>query len=196
MMKTHTVNGEVLGRSAFEFGPDDKVIHIVRHPCDVAISCAAFYGISIEESVRRLLTPGLMIDGRPMHGYEVLGSWAEHAKSWKRAATPVHRVRYFELVEKPDETLGAILRFLTVSPDSARIAKAVEHARFERLRMEERTRGFVENPKGRCFFRVGKPGQWRTGLTEAQADALIEPHMTLLQDLGFVEFDRAWPAKP
>jgi hypothetical protein len=189
LVKSHTINGALSGEAAFDFQDGDHVIHVVRHPCDVAISCADFYGISLETSVERMLTPGHLIDGRPDNGFEVMGSWEQHTRSWLAACSvPVVRLRYFEMVEHPAAALTRLVEFLGLERDEARIRAAASYAAFEVLRAQEEVNGFAEcSPtaaSGR-FFRVGRPRQWLDSASPALAARLIHPNEDLIREIEF-----------
>lgn len=190
MIKTHTLNGLIEGAPAFQFTASDRIIHLVRHPCDVAVSAAHFYGVTLDEQVRRMLSPGLMIDN-PSQGREVLGSWTQHTAWWlEERRAPRLTVRYCDLVENTETALSSILRFLDIAPDPERIARAIRFASFDGLRDRERTHGFLEAPQREDarFFRVGQPFQWPKALTADQAGRLIFANRRLLDDLGFSDY--------
>lgn len=189
LVKSHNVNGSVQGRRGFEFLPQDRIIHVMRHPCDVALSCAAHYNFSLETVVSEMiLKPGAAIDSRPDHGHDLIGSWNEHTRSWlNEHAAPVHRVTYFDLVENTAEVLKGIVTFLDGDADEARIEAAVEFSRFQTLRAQEKVAGFPEaSPRSAApFFRVGKPMQWIDALPAPLADRILEGCGPLLDELGF-----------
>lgn len=189
--KAHTLNSTAYGVPGFAFTPGDRILHVVRHPCDVALSCAAYWGIDQDKAVQRLLNPGLVVNGKPNHGYEVLGSWEQHTRSWLGASTPpVHRIRYFDLAEDTLETLRGIIAFLGHEPNPYRLKAAVAFASFDTLSAQEGMFGFVEGqqPQGGQFFRVGKALQWPGKLEPEQVRALTEPVQDILDDLGFSAF--------
>ena len=195
LVKSHTIDGNLDGVPAFQFEPSDRLIHVVRHPCDVAISSARFYNISVDQAVTRLLTAGLCVGADPLHRFEVLGSWNEHTTCWRQEVrAPIHLVRYFDLVERSAETLEAMLRFIGVQPDAERVRMVVEFASFDELRTQEEKNGFIESsqvPGADRFFRVGKALQWWDELTPEQSGRLIEANRTLLDELGFTAHAKA-----
>lgn len=189
LVKTHTINASHKSIPAFEFKPGDRVIHLVRHPADVAISCADFYGIDVNRQIERMLKEGLINDSRPRQGFEVLGSWSQHVHGWlNETRIPVLTIRYADLVQAPEAVMATLAPYIGMTPEPARIAKAVEFTRFERLRKQEAEAGFIEaspNSLSGQFFRRGRPGQWRETLTPEQAERLLAPNRDLLEKLGF-----------
>jgi len=188
LFKSHTANATAFGREAFDFQPGDRIIHVVRHPCDVAISCADYWGLSLDKAIERMLTEGFVMDGRPRHGSEVLGSWAQHTRMWSRPLpVPIHRVHYQDLVENTVETLSGVLEFLGEECNLRRVRAAAAFAHFDTLKAQEELAGFTEasEVKSGRFFRVGRPLQWPGVLTSAQVEALSGPCQDLLESLGF-----------
>jgi len=188
LFKSHTLNGAIFGVDAFEFHPKDRLVHVVRHPCDVALSVSAFYGIGLEAAVERLLTEGAVVDGRPDHGFEVIGSWGQHTRLWMNpVGPPIHRLRYFDLVENTAAALQAVLEFLGETPDPRRIQAAVAFSRFEMLSVQEALYGFSEGSTSGSepFFRVGRTLQWPGRLGADQVARLTEANRELLTELGF-----------
>ncbi len=193
LVKSHTPNVMAYGTPAFDFGESDKVIHVVRNPCDVAVSTAAYRGLTLNEAIDVVLQHDTIIDARPTRGFEVIGSWGQHATSWtKGVGAPVHRVRYFELVNDTVATLKAILGFLEMPFDEARAQVAVAACSFEQMVRQERSGGFAEAEMVRsgAFFRVGRPLQFLAAMDEAQIDRVIQPLKAVIEDMGFGTFLR------
>ena len=125
MIKTHTLFGAVNGYPTFKFIPGDRVIHLVRHPCDVAISFAHYYGIDIEAAIDNLLDNDNYYNGWPNAGYEVIGSWSQHTHSWMLdVGAPVYRIRYDDLVTRPVEMLLEIADFVGLGRNEGRASRA------------------------------------------------------------------------
>ena len=82
-----------------------------------------------------------------------MASWIEQRE------LPVHVVRYEDLLVDTGAAFEAVLRFAGLEPEPERLARAVEHARFDGLRAQEERSGFREMPPtARFFFRAGRPG--------------------------------------
>jgi len=184
LVKTHTVNASIGGVPAFSLKEGDRAIYVLRHPCDVAVSWADFYGKPLEAAVDDLLAPGRYIRGVPDYGYELTGSWGQHVTSWSREGTEPLLVRYQDLCYQPAQELRRMTAFLGLEPDANRIFRAVEHSSFRRLQQDEAEHGFAEAPTGATsgrFFREGRTGQWREVMREDLADRLYEAYGALIE---------------
>jgi Sulfotransferase domain len=186
LVKSHTPNSDWFGSPAFSFLPGDRIIHIVRHPCAVAVSCAAFYGDTHQVAVEYLLTDYLTRTGQPHHGHEFIGSWSQHTRSWMKAVNvPLMRIRYDELVAQPQVLLGRLIAFLGQEVNHRHIEFAVAASGFTLLKALEDAHGFPEAPPGRTFFREGNPHGWETGLDAALQKRILATLGDLMSVLGF-----------
>jgi aryl sulfotransferase len=153
-------------------------VYVIRDPRDIAVSYAHRAGATLEWAQRRLGDPRAAItpahDGLAAQLPQRLGTWSEHVRSWvDDAPFPVEVIRYEDCVEEPVATFTRALRFTGLRPvDERRIAQAVKHAAFDRLRQTEEERGFYE-PEAPRFFRRGEAGAWRDELP-AELAARIE----------------------
>ena len=72
--------------------------------------------------------------------------------------------------------------------DPARIARAVDFSRFERVQAQEQAAGFGEKmPLAGSFFRKGQVGSWREGMSDELAAKLIADHRVVLRRFGYGE---------
>ena len=185
LVKTHTVNTVIGGEPAFPYNPQDRAIYIVRHPCDVAVSWADFYGVSLDRAVDDLLSNGRYIRGIPHHGYELTGSWGQHVMSWTNdaAVSPALVLRYQDLCLSPSRQLERLASFLGLAVAPDRIDRAVAFSGFKRLQRDEAENGFAEAPanatSGR-FFREGRAGQWSEVMSRSQIDRLYDAYAALI----------------
>ncbi len=168
-----------------------SVIHLVRHPFDVAVSFAHHMGISLQDTV------GLMGDGEVVSHYDNqlplalpqhVGSWTSNIASWL-GQTPyrVTLARYEDLHAKPIPEFGRLARAAGFTPSDAELAQAVSGTRFERLRQQEEASGFRERPPSSpAFFRAGQPRTWEGKLDQASRDRLVRDHGPLMELLGYL----------
>ncbi len=168
-----------------------SVIHLVRHPFDVAASYAAHLGLDADRIVDILGTddetvslPASRIPG-PLH--QVIGSWSQNVMSWfADAPYGVTTVRFEDMHADPLGSFGRIIAAAGFEVNDAQIARAVQASSFERLREEERKLGFRERPgTSSAFFRSGKPGSWDGLLSDAQRAKIAERHGDVMARFGY-----------
>ena len=116
-------------------------------------------------------------------------TWSGHVSSWlEQTALRIHVVRYEDLLQDPRTAFGSIIRFVGLEWDGARLDRAIEHAAFPRLRAQEERDGFDEKPPdAESFFRAGVAGSWRTALTPAQVQAIIDAHGEVMARFGYLQ---------
>jgi hypothetical protein len=97
----------------------------------------------------------------------------------------VHCVKYESMLEDPAGVFKEAMRFAgwPVSPEEAR--QAADRAAFEKLRAQERARGFREAPAHGPFFRRGRAGGWREVLTTGQARRIEIDHGAVMARFGY-----------
>jgi hypothetical protein len=166
------------------FRPDDlrrqKVVLLVRHPCDVAVSS---YFQSFR-NVRKGTQPGH--EGGPIDEYVLdfklplvlafLGRW--HAQMGEVDALLV--VRYEDLRANPERELARIFTFVEGKADLDEIKAAVEFASFEQMKQKEAANFFksdklrAADPGDPKSFKVrkGEVGGYREHFNKAQLDRI------------------------
>jgi aryl sulfotransferase len=178
------------GRLVFPPGLSRGAVYIVRDPRDVAVSAAHYYGISLDESIRRLndstTTLAQQTERRSSQLPQPLGSWSDHVTSWlDDSEMPVHLVRYEDLLEDAGKCLRVIASFLGMSSEG--VENAVAATDFARLQEQEAAVGF--SPKlSTCakFFRSGRKEQWKAVLSPAQVSRVDGDHRQVMTRLGYL----------
>ena len=150
---------------------------------------------TVEETIRpeAACTPG----PRRSNGNctDTMLSWGANVASWVEADLPVHVARCEDLLPDPVESFGAVVWFTGLEWSRSRLARAVDHARFDRLRAQEEREGFrLRQPTAPSFFRPGRSGDWRTALTPRQVRALVEAHGPVMERFGYLEEAEAFLA--
>ena len=192
-VKVHDACLRVPG-SALLFPPSATLgaIYLVRNPLDVAVSYAHFWNWPVARGVAELNRPEAALSSPRRGIHEMLpqrlSTWSGHAASWlDQRDLPVHAVRYEDLLADTAAVFGAVLRFAGLEPEPGRLARAVEHARFDRLRAQEERSGFHEKPRtARFFFRSGRAGAWREALAQEQVRTLVDAHGPLMERFGYL----------
>ena len=108
--------------------------------------------------------------------------------SWTARPNPgLHVVRYEDMLERPQNAFGNIVKFLRLDATRQRIDKAIRHASFKVLRNQEERDGFHERSEhAERFFRSGKAGAWRDALTPRQVAAVVERHSKQMARFGYL----------
>ena len=195
------------------------VVYLVRNPLDVAVSYAHHLQKSIDDTVRWMNDPAAaeaeVAGGIHTQVPQPLLTWSGHVSSWlDQEELPIHVARYEDLLADPTAAFGAIVRFAGLgrgdgthagergrsslpgrSSTSARLARAVDHAAFSRLRAQEEASGFFEKqPTAPSFFRAGVAGSWRNVLDSRQVRALVDAHGPVMARLGYLHEAEAFLA--
>ena len=193
--------------------PEAKVIHIVRDGRDVAVSAVHHIwnhspdagghlkNVKPEELSKRdryRMDPAAFLEaGESIFDEERLRSG--FAQGWRRMCARTledgpklfgedyAEVRYEDLLDRPAQETGRLLRFLGADDGSETVKRCVEAASFERL-SKGRKRG-EEDPTS--FFRKGVAGDWRGVFTEEDRRIFKEEAGELLVRLGY-EKDLDW----
>jgi len=188
-VKTHNALVEDRGTSMITMQYTAGAIYVVRNPLDVAISHSHHYGITLDESIQAMNTPGLQSINEEVYCYERYGSWSENVMSWTQNPNPgLHVVRYEDMLVSPHKTFTGVVGFLGIKATRDRIDKAIKLSSFKVLREQEKRHGFRERTaNAEWFFREGKSGQWRSVLTPQQVEALTAVHKEQMERFGY------WP---
>ena len=176
-------------------------ICLVRNPLDVAVSYAHHMQASIDQTVQRMNDPAaqdlpaLRNIGKLLPS--PLGTWSDHVASWlNQSAVPTCVARYEDLLTDPIAGFGRIVRFAGLEWQADRLARAVDQASFDRLRMQEAEQGFDERRQtAPRFFRAGVAGDWRNALTRDQVRALVTAHRPMMARLGYLREAAAFLAE-
>lgn len=169
----------------------NSAIYLIRNPLDVAVSRAFHDGSeAMDKAVDMLCNPAAKLaGGRHTQLRQHLGDWSQHVRSWvDQAAIRVMVVRYEDMLADAAHELERVIRFARPDEaiDQARLARAVDAARFERLQAAEQEKGFREvGRRQQRFFRSGRQGDWRNHLSEAEAGRICTAHGAMMARFGY-----------
>ena len=208
--KTPFLSAETISEISVIF-PEAKVIHMIRDGRDVAVSSVhhrwnhtkdegGIYELEPEEVAKREAhrkdPEKLSRAGESIFTETVLRS---AAVSWNHFVSKTVRdgpallgdnyaeVRYEDLLQRPEEEAGRLLRFLGAADDEEIVKQCVESASFEAW-TEGRRRGQEDST---AFLRKGVAGDWRNVFTERDKRVFKEAAGELLIALGY-EKDDNW----
>ena len=174
--------------------PDDVTVgavYVVRHPLDVVVSWAFYFGDEdFSDSIASLNSRKNRLGGAgtPELRQRLL-DWSGHVESWSGAPFPVLWIRYEDLLADTTGWLGRIALFLRLdeASDPRRLERAVAHSAFARLQENEAREGFLKrSPRSRaCYFRSGVAGGWRRHLSGAQVRDVLAAHGPTMARFGY-----------
>jgi len=187
-VKTHSIVGKVGDVPLITPDATAGAIYVIRHPFDVAESWAHHYQTSLDQAVEAICRPNNALPRTDKLLQQCLGSWAEHVHAWTTApGLTRHVMRYEDMLAQPRATFGALIRFLDVPVERARLKKAIRFASFGELAGQERRGGFVEaRPDGKTrFFRAGAIGRGRDVLSPAQRERIVAELGEVMRRFGY-----------
>ena len=174
-------------------------VALVRNPLDIAVSYAHHLGRPIGRTLKVMNRPDTL-PKTTRRGIlpifeDLLFSWSGFVTSWLESGLPLHLVRYEDMLTDPAAAFGGVVRFAGLDHDPARLARAVGHARFDRLRAQEERDGFSErHARAPSFFRAGRAGDWKTALTADQVRTLVAAHAPVMARFGYLREAEAFLA--
>ncbi len=189
--KTH--DAYTLNRDGEPLFPEDvskSAVYFIRNPLDVCVSYANHGAKKIEKTLSLLVNEEASIGGkREGQLRQKLLSWKNHSRSWKKQTQiPVHFVRYEDMLQKPVETFGGIVRFLNLEYNEERLEKAIRYSDFKQLQQMEKTNGFRERlQQSEQFFWKGKIGNYREYLSEEQIQRIVEYNYDTMKEFGYID---------
>lgn len=166
------------------------VVCIVRNPLDIAVSYAHHMNCGIGQSIKVM---GGRKEKVAFRSHDVLpdlvSDWSCNVSGWlDQKELPLEVVSYERMHLDPMSVLEGVVAFAGLSPEPARLTRAVKNARFHRLREQEVRHGFHERqPTAPTFFRKGRVGDWRKALSRDQVRMLVERHGELMARLGYLD---------
>lgn len=188
LVKTHNIRAQAYGRTLIPAEYTRSSVYIVRNPLDMVLSYARHYGIEPAAAVEAIGRSDNANASDSATVWQFLGSWTEHVESWtKNSPYPSLVLRYEDMLDKPEQAFGALVRHLGVPLDEARLQKAIRFASFDEVSGQEKAGGFAENPgKSETFFTSGKAGKWKEALSEELIEKIKTDHKATMKRFGYL----------
>lgn len=193
--KTHdawTLNKK--GKPLFPEENTKGVIYIIRNPLDVAISYAFHNNETIDQTISILNNNDAALGAKRsrlnFQTRQLITSWSAHVISWvDTSKLPVHVISYEDMLIQPRKSFKSALDFMGLTYNESEIAHAIKNSSFNTLKKMEDTEGFNERSiHSESFFRHGKTNEWKSVLSQAQIDAIIKHHATIMSRFGYLDY--------
>lgn len=195
-MKTHSAN---LLTNGIELLPEmltKATIYIVRDPRDVLPSFAKHMGCDFDTALEHMTQPYRVLQGSKESNKvsDFVSSWSKNVTSYM--STDTHNVkifRYEDLKANPEYHFAEILTHAGIKPDPQRVKKALELTELDRLREQEKDKGFRESsPHAQnAFFGKGEIGGWKGKLSKRQQTVIEKKFKNVMKRLGYLENRKA-----
>lgn len=181
-----------------EFTNDDLslgIIHIVRDPRDVLISYSKYRNLSLDETIKFMISKNLSYVRKKNDPSEVeiIGSWGFHYNSWKNGIIKIPRIiiKYEDLVDDSYKVFSRVIEFLSdlmnFEINNKKIRSSINLSKFENLKKSEELKLFKENQGTDNFFRTGKYNNWIKELSYDQVKMIEDNLNTDMIDLGYIK---------
>lgn len=174
-----------------------RILHLVRDPRDVAVSCYYYHlktrvlpdGFPIDDFVNGFLA------AKVVDYADRLGSWEEHSLSWsrmRRGTKDYLLVRYEDLVSDPASQLARVAGFFGWSKSSKQVQQAVDASSSERLRGLEQKQwkqwGPTKDSRGDIpFVREARCGGWKHQLSRLAVKQIERSWGEGMREFGYEE---------
>jgi len=187
LIKTHNCLASIAGFPLVNLAVTVGAIYMVRDPRDVALSLAHHLGVSVDETIDIMASPGFSTGNDSEGVFEVWGSWSEHVSSWTgEPSDPLLVLRYEDLAADPIGKFREVTTHLRQDPPIAAIAESAELSTFDKLAEAEKVTPFKEtSERADRFFREGRAGAWRERLTAEQARRVADTHAEQMTRFGY-----------
>jgi hypothetical protein len=186
-VKTHNANLALHGTAFCTPSVTAGAIYILRDPRDVALSYAAYTGLSVDETIAFMSQTGAANRGTDLQVFELLSSWSAHVASWTQDRKTLS-LRYEDMINAPQTAFARVVSYLGDNDNQARLTQAIAFSRFDILAGQEHRDGYQAHAPGARakFFRQGHAAAWQTALTPAQVARIETDHGELMQRFGYL----------
>ena len=176
LVKTHHAYGSINDIHLFPRHISRRAFYILRDPREVAPSLASHLKQDLDKTIQNMADDHFSI-GENEQQFHVVSSWSQNVRSWlQHKDFPVHVIKYENLKKDPGSVLSNILDRVGLEIiDHNIIDKVIENTQLDKLKTQEKRKGFEEAPDGTVFF-----GGERPQLTESQKLRIENDHSEVM----------------
>jgi len=203
--KTHqgkyTVNGDNFTNNV----NTKAIIYVVRDPRNVVNSISNHFSLSIENSLKFMLSPKLIgniknfdesfIENKPGM-LTLLGKWNDHYRSWTRNKTNLLLIKYEDLIQNPNNEMDKIIyflkKYLEFDTSIEKNKNIIKTTSFDYLKKMEKKGLFNEAPINKKtktqidFFNKGPKNQWEDSFETEIAKSIETNFAKEMKELNYL----------
>ena len=204
-LKTHSALCTLENNAFTNKKNTQAVIYVVRDPRNIITSISNHFSYNIEEALN-FITKSIILTsdewgGKDFGISEMIGSWADHYKSWKNIKfAPILTIKYENLINDTEGSLLTILnfikKFVDIEINDKKILKAVKNCNFENLQKMETDKGFDEAAYSKKFkkkikfFNLGKKNNWKKILNPEIEKKIRAVFNNEMKELNYLEREK------
>ena len=173
------------------------VIYIVRDPRNIITSVLNYFHKRNYYDALEFMKENKILGGNEAEiGLPtIIGSWANHYKSWKKFKKNFLIIKYENLIKNPFEEFSKIINYLETITDlkfeNKNVLKAIEECKFENMSDQEDKFGFNDNSKknkelNKKFFNLGPKNKWQNILNNEIVKEIEEIFKTEMKELDYL----------
>ena len=191
LVKTHSILGEHNDIPLLTPEVTAAAVYLVRNPLDIVASYANHRSLDLEAVIERIGRENWVLgklDRQKPAVPSYVSSWSTNVRSWtEKDQSKVLILRYEDLLDKPQESFGRLVRFFNLRRSEEEIDRAIRFTTIDEFRKQEAEEGFHErSDAGGRFFRSGKSGGWRKELSADQVERIVSRHRDQMQRFGYL----------
>ena len=177
------------------------VIYVVRDPRNVVKSISNHYTLSIEQSLKFMLSVKIIGNGKDIKEdhlgiYTLLGTWNDHYRSWTRNKKNLLVIRYEDLISNTQIEIEKIIFFLKKYTDfktsDSKIKNILKTTSFESLKKMESEDLFIEGVLNKetkskvKFFNLGPKNKWKGEVNDNIIDSIEKNFEKEMLELNYL----------
>ena len=177
------------------------VIYVVRDPRNVVKSISNHYSLSIEQSLKIMLSVKIIGNGKDIKEdhlgiYTLLGTWNDHYRSWTRNKKNLLVIRYEDLISNTQIEIEKIIFFLKKYTDfktsDSKIKNILKTTSFESLKKMESEDLFIEGVLNKetkskvKFFNLGPKNKWKGEVNDNIIDSIEKNFEKEMLELNYL----------
>ena len=201
-MKTHSALCTLENNSFTNKNNTKAAIYIVRDPRNLITSISHHFSKNIEDSYKFISQKNQILSGSEWGSDDfgiatIIGSWAEHYKSWLNMKfAPILIIRYEDLLNDTKSTFVKIINFLSklmkIEMNEKKVINTINSCSFNKLVEKEKKEGFFESVKSKKtnkklkFFYLGKENNWKNLLDSDIEKKTREIFINEMKELNYI----------